>query len=172
MEKIREARRAAERQDFAKAESALRYVVDEAARSGDGDALAEVRVAAAALATTAWGRWQRHFAALASEVEDAAAASPSRPEWFREVDSSSRPSTKVPAAEWVSACVVLFAIAAALSALGGLIVFFDQVSPDPVAGVTGLIVGLVAAALWIGLAVALVLLRDIATVMRDLASRT
>jgi hypothetical protein len=178
-EKIQEARRAAERQDFFKAEEALQDVLHEAARSGDGEALAAVHAAAFALTTKSWGSWRRHFAALASKAEAAAALSAAElASLASEAESAAalppagpgQSASTVPAAGWVSTCVVLFAVAAAVSALGGLVVFFDQVRTDGVAAVTGVIVGAVAAALWIGSAIALVLLRDIAAGIRALTS--
>ncbi len=162
-QKIAKARQSAERQDFHDAETALRDVLYEAGRTGDTAALAEARGVAAEIAQmarTGWPRWQRRFSALAMEPT----GSPSTGQIARQKEPIS-------ISQWVSACVILFGIAAALSALGGLIVFFDQVGPDTVAAITGLIVGAIAAALWIGLAVALVLLREIAAGIRTLTSR-
>ena len=64
---------------------------------------------------------------------------------------------------WVSACVAMFGAAAALSALWGIAVFVDTVRDgDRGEAVSLLFLGLLAAAVWIGFAVALVMLRQIA----------
>jgi hypothetical protein len=69
----------------------------------------------------------------------------------------------------VEPCVWVLATAAVLSALGGVLVFVDQVGSDGGVAVASLIVGAVAAAVWLGAALGLQLLSEAAQDARRIA---
>jgi hypothetical protein len=75
------------------------------------------------------------------------------------------------AQSWVGFCVWSFGVAAALSVLGGVGIFIDQVGADGTFAVTALLVGIISAAVWVGAAVILLLLSEATENLRLLAQR-
>ena len=69
-------------------------------------------------------------------------------------------------AGWVDACVFMFGTAAVLSVLGGVVVALT--AGDGGAAIVGLIGGALVAAVWVGMAVGLLLLHQIATGIQTL----
>lgn len=135
----------------------------EAGRSKDDASLMAVIQAAEEMKRTARVDAQRRLdevvktsIGLRRQVASGEVADPSR---AREADSDRLPSF----VRWVDACVAMFGTAAVLSAIWGIAAFVDVVRDgDGQHAVSLLFVGLLAAAVWVGFAVALVMLREIA----------
>lgn len=71
---------------------------------------------------------------------------------------------------WVTFCVAGFAAAAILSVIGGVVAGLDDVQSEGVQ-LAWILVGLIAASVWVGAAVLLLLVRDIASGIADLVGR-
>jgi hypothetical protein len=204
--RLEAAREYFERGDFKKAIKDLWYA--EAALRGDPDGLREIQRLADEIASRTDGRTQRDAQDVGRVAGGALeqlegpkprAAAPLSGEATSRPLSNDAPQAGTAhervLAGWVTVCIRIFAIAAVLSIIGGIVsgvVLSDNLSPQAHAeleaqglspddvGIDGrdegvllvwIIAGLIGASLWVGMAVLLALLRDVSFNVSRLAQR-